>query len=245
MSEVWFEGKRFGRRVTFRFGDCNANKRASLYTLLKIFSEMAGEDYEHREMGYELLQEKGQAFVVSRQSIAIKKLPVHTQTVHCTTWERCTKGPFFYREYEIHTPEGELLASSESMWLLVEPATREILRPAQLFGGLPEMDPGKSDCPDCKKLKRMDTSEALGERTIRYSDLDANGHVNNAVYTRIAADYLPQEYRERELSGFQINFCMETRLGETLEICGAPTDAGYFIQGVTGDTLHFACEYSY
>lgn len=74
------------------------------------------------------------------------------------------------------------------------------------------MDLRKSNCPDCARLKRREGLAVLGERPAYWSDLDANGHVTNAVYGRIATDFLPAEYHSRRLRSFAINFHLEVHL---------------------------------
>ena len=87
--------------------------------------------------------------------------------------------------------------------------------------------------------------ERLGTRPVYYTDLDLNSHINNAVYTRIAVDFLPEEYRQRQICDYVINFKRETLLGEVLELKGGATEHGYVIMGFVGDALNFASEFTY
>ena len=79
----------------------------------------------------------------------------------------------------------------------------------------------------------------LGERPAYWSDLDANGHVTNAVYGRIATDFLPAEYHSRRLRSFAINFHLEVHPDDRLQICGEPEENGFFEQGITGNNTHY------
>mgnify|MGYP003609561898 CR=1 FL=1 len=226
MSEAWHEGAFFYRKFIFRFGDCDITKNSSLYAVMKLASEMAGEDYERRGLGYEYLLKHGQALLLSRMRFKFARMPVHTEKVIAATWERFDKGPFFYRDFELKSESGEVLVSGSSQWALVDIISREILRPSSLAEGRRQTDLRKSDCPECEKLTKNAGLTVLGERPAFYSDLDANGHVNNAVYGKIAVDFLPEEIRQRKIKGFSINFSMETKQGETLETSGEKTDKG-------------------
>ena len=242
MSEKQFSESCFNRSFTFRFGDCDVRKNASIYAIMKLFSEAAGDDYESRRLGHGVLWEHGQAFIISRLAIEFQSLPVFGEEIVLRTWEREVKGPFFYRDFEITDKNGAPMAAGTSQWLLVNPHTHEILRPSVLYGGLFEGKSTFAACHPCKKLRMPAEYDVLGQRTIYYSDLDSNNHVNNAVYGRIATDFLPEEYRSRSLRGLDISFNLETRLGETLELRGAETSEGYMVLGVVGDAMHFACE---
>ncbi|NCC67231.1 MAG: hypothetical protein EOM14_03405 [Clostridia bacterium] len=239
MSEQWYYAGRFFRRDTFRFGDCTADGNASIYAIMKLLSEMAGEDYERRGRGFEELLEHGQAFLLSRLAIKFHCMPAHTQTVTACTWERHKKGVFFNRDFEIRSEAGEILVSATSLWFIVNPETREVIRPAELYGGLDVGCANAADCPPCRRIAADDSLQTLGERHIQYTDLDANGHVNNAVYGRIAQDWLAQEYRSKHLNELYFEFKTETVLNDTLIINGASVEDGYAVQGVENGKLHF------
>ena len=109
-----YESCCYKRSFTFRFGDCDLNKRASVYAIMKLFSETSGEDYELRGLGHSVLEGQDQAFLLSRLAIEFIDWPEHTQTVCLSTWERGAKGPFFHRDYEMRDANGALMAAGTS-----------------------------------------------------------------------------------------------------------------------------------
>lgn len=240
MADEWRDGRRFNRRLTFRFGDCTPEGRASIYSVMKAFSEIAGDDYEERGLGHKVLFEKGQAFLLAKSSMKIKGMPEYGRELVLSTWERCVKGVFFIRDVELLSEDGQALVSGTSSWFLVNPSSREVLRPEALCGPLPDPAAETADCPQCPKLRfPAGERDALGERPVYYSDLDANGHVNNAVYSRIAVDFLPDEYREKAVKEYYITFKKETRPGETLTITGMSYGDSYIIEGSVNGEQHF------
>ena len=58
----------------------------------------------------------------------------------------------------------------------------------------------------------------LGQRTVRWSDLDGNGHLYSANYGDIIWDYLPCDLQERTPREFYINYNHEATFGETLRL---------------------------
>ncbi|MFB0921392.1 MAG: thioesterase [Oscillospiraceae bacterium] len=243
MLKEWYDGAYFNREFLFRFGDCDIRKTASLYTILKLLTELAGEDYERRGLGYDFLAKSGRVMLLSRMSLRFLRLPVHKEKVIAVTWERGESGPFFYRDYEIKAEDGELLASGTSCWIMVDIITREVLRPNALTEGNRQLEVRSSDCPECEKIRKLDNLPVLGSRPIFYSDLDGNGHVTNAVYARIALDFMPEEIRQKEIKEFLISFYHETRLGENLEFAGIKTSDGFVLQGNAGGIPRFGCRF--
>jgi len=245
LAEEWYEGAYYKRKFAFRFGDCDCRKKASLYTIMKLLSEIAGDDYEGRGLGHNALQEQRQAFIVSRMNLSFVRTPLYAEKVVASTWERFVKGPFFYRDYEIRSKDGGLLVAGSSQWLLVDPVSREIVRPDSLVLGKRESDNRKSDCPECCKIKIPETLPVIGTRPIYYSDIDGNEHVNNAIYGKIASDFLPEKFRNKDIKTFFINFNAEVKADEMLEIHGAETEDGYVVQGGSKEKTNFSCKFRY
>jgi acyl-ACP thioesterase len=220
-------------------------ERASLRFIMKLLSELAGEHFERsRNLGHQELLDRGQVFLLSQLAISFIRTPVYSQEIVTQTWAREIKGPLLYRDYEIFGEGEELLAAASSAWIIADPVSRALLRPNSLRE-LPEMVVRQARCPDCKKLRRDAALEPLGLRPVYYSDIDGNGHVNNAVYGAIAMDFLPQALRERGVKDFHITFNQETKLGESLSIYGGEAAEGYRVSGEADGTLRFSAEFTF
>ena len=56
-------------------------------------------------------------------------------------------------------------------------------------------------------------------RTVRYSDLDVNGHMNNCRYMDWVSDTLPGSFHgSHRVSEFTVNYLSEAREGEELRL---------------------------
>lgn len=72
-----------------------------------------------------------------------------------------------------------------------------------------------------RHIRAPEDAFPLGQRPIRYSDLDGNRHVNNAVYGDILCDFLPGDWqRSHFLRSAVLLYEHEARLGDTLQITG-------------------------
>lgn len=245
MGDVWYEGAEIHRSYVFRFGDCDCRKRAGLYAVMKLFSELAGEDYERRGLGHDRLAERGWAFLLSRVRLRFFRWPEHTEQVFVRSWERSVKGPYFYRDYELLSKDGELLIAGSSQWFLVDIASRDIVRPALLEQDEALRSPRQADCSEPLRLKKLEGLPILGRRPVYYSDLDANCHVNNAVYSRIATDFLPEALRGRELKDYSISFFTETGESQTLTLSGREEGDAFLLQGDAAGITRFGCRFGF
>lgn len=95
-----------------------------------------------------------EVFLLSRIALRIHRCPRALQVVDVTTWEDGVKAAHMQRVYEITDREG-LLVSIRSDWILVDPQTRRIMRPApsqpRSWAPAPRpstlRSPGRSCCP--------------------------------------------------------------------------------------------------
>jgi len=245
MAEEQSGGECFQRGITFRFGDCCSRGHASLHSMLKLFSELAGDDCESRGLGRETLLGSGLLFLLSRMSLRVERAPVIGETVAARTWETETSGPYFRRKYEMLDGTGKVLVSGSGLWFLTDPATRKIMRPSSLDVGTRRREERRSGCQKRGKLRLPETMPSLGSRPVYRSDIDFNNHVNNAVYGAIAEDFLPEAYWSRELRCFDIDYNSETKPGETLELFGEGSEAGFVMKGISGAALRFCCEFGF
>ena len=245
MSDRWFDGTFFKREITMNHMHCNTENKVFLHYILGMFSEIAGDECESKGQNREFFADNGMIFLVTRMSVRFHKTPNYSDTLVLTTWFRATEGKFFFREFEVKYPDGELAASASCTWALVDPVGQKALDPSEYPGSSSRGIDKKTDSPECKKIVPDMSLTILGYRPVYYTDLDCNGHVNNAVYSKIATDFLPAIYQSREVFDFVINFSKETKLGATLEIRGGETKEGYIIQGLYEGAQHFACEFTF
>ena len=138
------------------------------------------------------------------------------------------------RVYEMRDGDGTPRVSIKSDWILVNPATRKIMRPSA-FTAKPLLTCDREiDSPDPRKiLLPHEGTEDLGIRRVVWSDLDGNGHVYSANYGDIIWDYLPVELQERTPKEFYINYSHEAVFGEELRLKGFQNaDGGYLMEGL-------------
>jgi len=244
MADRWFDGTYYKREITVNYMDCNTEKKIFLHYLMGLFSEVAGDECATKGQTYEFFFSHGTVFLVTRMSIRFHRVPLCNETIIITTWFRKTEGKFFSRDYDVRTAHGELLASASGTWVLVDPFEHKVLELDAYPGTRSQSFPDKAaDSPECRKIVSENALPVIGYRPVYYSDLDCNDHVNNAVYSRIATDFLPPEYQRLEVIDYIVNFTRETNLGETFEIRGGETANGYIIQGFCDNVQHFASEF--
>ena len=86
-------------------------------------------------------------------------------------------------------------------------------------------DPGIAH-PKTRKLRFAEEGlEPAYTRTVRYSDLDNNHHMNNLRYVNVALDALPSElHLQHPVRELELEYLGQCREGDTMDVCRSIAD---------------------
>lgn len=209
--------------------EVDAQSEMKLSTMLRICQETSEKHLAALGVGYEKLKADGMVFLITKSESTIKRMPAHTEELRVVTKPQGVRGAEFYRDYEFFVGE-ESIAYVMQCSVAANTQTHRIMHPRKFAAyGLDASVNGVTD----HVLSRIRTGELpfLGERAIRYSDLDYNGHLNNAIYGDIFYDFVPGGIMGRKLEKIQINFVNESLLGETIRLFGEETNGNVVMYG--------------
>lgn len=186
--------------------------------ILRLQQEVGNRHLSEGGLTVPAMRASGVAFVLARTNCLVHRAPVLDESVVLTSWQREIVGSKFLRCYHWASADGTPLIDSVSAFVLVDVDKHRPVRPLVLTAQGVRLDwQRQSPCPDPEKLALPPTF-AVGERVVRRSDTDFNGHVNNAVYADVLCDFLPAAVCEKRMTGFSISFLRESRLGDVLQV---------------------------
>lgn len=228
--------------------DVDISRQLRLSTQLKLQQEVG--ELHLRENGFPyayLYDELGVVFVLTRASSVRYRAPIFGEKVQITTWSRGLKGAQYTRCYRFCDQAGEILIDSVTTFALIDAKTHALIRPStisafQRFVHLPQRE---NTCPRPGKIILPEEMELADIRKLYDSDMDYNGHLNNTIYADFISDYMPGGMRDKILTGFQIHFAGEARMGQSLEIAVAGMENKAYFTGRHTDGLCFeaACTF--
>lgn len=158
------------------------------------------------------------------------------------TWHRGGDGPISYRDSDLLVDD-RVVGQALSAWVMADLETRTLAR----MSAFPEMqgtDGGELNrATRLRALRLPPDLPEVERRTLHYSDLDANGHVNNARYADLLCDAL--SLQEAPAGAFvtevQLNYLKECRAGERLTLKAAWQGDTGLVSGEDGEgTARFA-----
>ena len=166
-----------------RYMDINPEFRMRLEALCRLLQEAAVIHSEQVGIHNRDLVANGTAWVLNKMAFDFRRLPTMGEDIRVVTWHRGSRGFRAYRDFEVLAGD-ELLASVATLWLFVD---LEKKRPRRIPPEWPqaytiEMD-AAVDCDlDGWQPDASGTDETTLAITLRRSDFDPHGHVNNTAY---------------------------------------------------------------
>ena len=207
----------FSHIQTVRFSDGDRFGRLKLRTLFDYAQEAAGHHAERLTVGMDRLQSRGQAWILSRIRLRIKHYPRTGEAIRLETYPRGFDKLFAIREFRFQNESGELFCEGTSCWLLIDREKLKILNAAAEFSAvMPDNSALPRAYPNIVKLPSL-TVPLDHDYRIRESQIDINGHLNNAEYAGIVQDFIGPGVYPSEI---QINYLLSVPAGSTLKVGG-------------------------
>lgn len=201
--------------VSTLHSDCFGRCKPS--ALLRFAQDAAGEHCVRLGTDWDSMAKRRYFWAVIRQRMEVSRLPREGETVTVKTWPMPTTRVAYPRATEGFDEAGNSLFKIISLWVIMDMDTRAMVLPGKSGvevagtcfgselkapGGLPALDGGNAHL-----------------RTVTYSDLDVNGHMNNTRYLDWVCDLLPAQFhKEHPMKAVSICYMSEAREGQTLHL---------------------------
>lgn len=189
--------------------------------------------------GYDDLHLHHVVWVLSRMHFHFDSTPKWRDEVRLYSWHKGGEGVQFLRDFQMQNPQGEILASATSSWLVMDESTHRLVRDLASMGVLME-NPCHEDAiveraPKLIFPKHLQKT-VLGEHVSAYTDIDLVGHTNNVRYIGWALDCIDYEtVSGRAVKDVYINFNREVHHGSKVILTGACETVGddiiWYVEG--------------
>lgn len=194
-----------------RFGRLRASK------LLFLAQEAAGRHSALLGTDRDSLEDRNLFWAVTRTRVQITRLPRTGEQVRLQTWPMPATRVAFPRSVIALDSGGRELFRCISLWVLMDRTSRAMVLPGKSgirVEGLTRGD--ELAAPGSLMPRDLDSSAA---RIVRFTDLDVNGHMNNARYFDWIYDLLPAAFHEAHpIREFTIVYASEALEGQELTL---------------------------
>lgn len=186
------------------------NKEARITTIINLFQDIFVYQSEVIGTGFDYLADKSLTWVVSKWDIQIFKYPTYGEKVKVKMCPVSLKKFYMYVKYQVLNKNNEILSEAISLWILIN---TEKGKPCKVCDelytryGLSLKDYTSVFMDTINLVKKMELEKVFN---VGYSDIDTNGHVNNAKYISWALDAIPEGImKECKLTRIKINYKKE------------------------------------
>lgn len=221
-------------KYNVKFHDTNSNEIVDPSHILKFMQETSMRHMKARKPSYEELFEEKKAFILSNIRIEMYNPIYAYQDISAKTWACPSRGFSFMRSYSIEA-NGEIMAEAHSTWALVNTEDKKLYKVSDVDLGNYDMDePVTLAHPLRIRIPNEVPLSLTSEFTVRYTDTDLNGHMNNTNYPNMLVNALPNPEKIM-VKSLAISFLSDIKAGESVKIYMAKTDGKHYFRSVKED----------
>ncbi len=158
--------------------------------ILDLFQDSAGLHANKIGVGFDDISKNGFLWVVSYLEYeVVGKLPRSLKDVKVTTWPHKHERFEYIREYEMKDKDDNLILKGISNWVLVDINSHKLVKDDLPFNGEYYE---YTNYPNYRrrKLNLESGSDSINyDYQVAYTDLDHNGHMNNAKYLDVIYNF--------------------------------------------------------
>ena len=185
--------------------------------LLAFLQEVAGDHSAILGTDQNALMDKNLFWAVIRHKVQVTRLPRRNETVTVQTWPMPTTRVAYPRSVVAYDAQGNECFRAITLWVLMDVNNRAMVLP------------GKSGIDVAGTLRGNELASPLGLpakalrnrrcRSVCFTDLDRNGHMNNTRYLDWVDDLLPASFHaEHTVKEFTVCYLNEALEGHQLQL---------------------------
>ena len=185
--------------------------------ILFLMQEVAGNHFAELSMDYDSLAKRGLFWAITRNKVQVTRLPMRGETIRLETWPMPTTRVAYPRSIVAYDEAGNEVFRSITLWVLMDLGSRSMVLP------------GKSGIEVAGTLRGNELASPLGlpakalanrrSRSVCFTDLDRNGHMNNTKYLDWIYDLLPTAFHtSHTIREFTLCYLNEALEGQQLEL---------------------------
>lgn len=182
-----------------RYSEANSQSRLTYHGLLNYLQDASTLHSEELGESGADLRTQNMAWILSFWQICIEEMPKLSEDITVSTWPYSTRGLFGMRNFCVDNAEGERMIKANSIWVLVNAETGRPLRITdEVSSHYPDEPKLEMDYCDRKIVipQEYEEKEAI---VVPHYFIDTNNHMNNAKYVMAAEEYLPEDFKVKEI----------------------------------------------
>jgi len=229
-------------------GECGPEQVLPVALIIDRCIAVATDHANALGIGYDDLKAHGQAWVLSRIALEMETYPSVNEKYTVETWVESFNRAFSVRNFRILDAAGRECGQATSVWVAID-VERRTLADISRFDRLKDSITSgcKSSVRPCGKHRPVGADAEVTVREFRYSDIDANRHVNSVRYVEMLLDCWSLEFfYTHRVKRLEVSFVKESFFGQkaliTVEKRGLHADADIMVESESH--VHFSVDFN-
>lgn len=215
---------------------CDREMKLSIPDLFAQFMDIATLHAEQLGVGADAMFARGLFWLTVKTKVRVLRRPRMLETVTLSTRPLVPEKVRAIREYRMER-DGEMLAEGKTEWAVIETAGGKLCPMAGIFPEGAELAAVPAfPAPFARIKPDFSAAETLGTYTVRATDIDMGGHMNNIAYLRAVLGVLTGDalkaMPQRELEIAFRTPCFE---GDVLTARRRQTETGWELAALRAD----------
>ncbi len=195
---------------------CDYSGHLSVPDVFGLFMDIATAHANSLGIGYAELAEKDLYWLTVKTKIRIVKRPFMNSSAELATWPEHPDRLFCTRDYTLSAGE-ELLACGKTEWGTINTKTGRLAPVAEIYPKELVISDAIALPDPFARFEHGFDGELIGEYTVKSTDIDVGGHMNNVAYVRAFAGFFStEEWTELDPSDIEIIFKNQCFEGDKL-----------------------------
>ena len=217
----------FTQPLTILPGMCDFDGLLGVPNIFSLFMDIATEHAEALHVGMNDLMPQGLFWLTVRTKARFYRRPGLTERVTAITWPEPPERSRCYRDYAIEK-NGEVLVEGRTEWMIMNMKTGRLVPTDTVFPRELDFEARRTlPEPFLRLSEDPEGAAPLGAYTVRATDIDLGGHMNNAAYLRaLAGAFSSKAWRDMAVHELEASYRSPCFEGETLQILQKTSDDG-------------------
>lgn len=185
--------------------------------MLYLAQEMGGRHSALMSLDYDTLARRRLFWAVTRHRVQVSRTPLLGETLRLETWPLPTTRAAFPRSVIAYDAQGNEVFRCITLWVLMDLDTRKMIVPGKsgiVVAGT--LRGNELPAPGGLIPRPLGTQHC---RTVSFTDLDRNGHMNNTRCMDWIADLLPSRFHQsHSVTDFTVCYLAEAREQQELRL---------------------------
>src|SRR5699024_153327 len=154
-----------------------------------------------------------------KMRVDLIRSPKLSETITIETWPLEPTRLSYDRDFLVKDSDGNIIVRAISTWIIMDLKERKIDRNQHANITYPIEVKERAIDAKMKKLKAAGPLSPAYKKMIGYSDIDFNGHLNNARYVDYIMDcFQVSEHKKYQVKSLEVHFTNEALPGEIITL---------------------------